>query len=334
MDELIERVGSSYGLSVKGVVSMQSSDDNDTYKITADGKVFFGRLSKRRNKDSASINSELAFIKYLKSNDIPVAGVISCKDGGNFAYIGDRLLVIFEWIGGSAGSVSKGKYPLSERAYNAGRVLAALHNASAKYSDECILGRTLTTEMERVIDFRDEILKRYTNGEDFLEAIARLVEFSKGPFAQECIIIHNDFRPQNVLFGLERETENVVTGVVDFDWMCFAPPAKDLALALVEWSFADGDVSADFGSLKAFLRGYVGVIDARYMPVAHDTARWIEYACLSDVATYISDKIADEEKQGVLVDTGQAGELKSYMLSKAGYFRSINLDEIFKGIHR
>ena len=74
-------------------------------------------------------------------------------------------------------------------------------------------------------------------------------------------------------------------------------------------------------------------IDEQYAPVASGISQWIEYACLSDVATYISDTMADEEIWGAS-DARQTKELRSYMLSKARYFRSIDLEEIFKGIHR
>lgn len=333
MDELIQKIESSYGLSVKDVVLIRSSDDNDTYKIVADRGIFFGRLSKRKNKDSLSIDSELAFIKHLNSNSIPVAGVIPSKDGKDFTYMEGTPLVIFEWIDGVVGCVSKGKYLPSEKAYNAGRTLAALHNASVKYPNECILDRKLTTEMKRIEDFREEVLKRYTDGKEFMKTIARLIEFAEKYSAQKHIIIHNDFRPQNVLFGLNGERENIVVGIVDFDWMCLAPPIKDLALALVEWSFADGDVSADLESLRAFLSGYVQDIDAKYIPTAQDVAQWIEYACLSDVATYISDTITYEESQEISGAT-EAKELRSYMLSKAKYFRSMDFEEIFRDIHQ
>jgi Ser/Thr protein kinase RdoA (MazF antagonist) len=329
MNELARNIEDSYGLSIKDMTPIQSSDDNDTYRIKTDTRILFGRLSKRNSKSSASIDSELMFLNYLKSNGLPVAGAFPCEDGRSFAYVGDRPMVLFEWIDGEAGSVSKGAYLSSEKTYGAGRVLAALHNTSARYSVPCVLSRKVTTEFERVISLHDEVSRKYIEGEKFIETAVRLVGFSERYVAHERIVIHNDFRPQNVLF--DRNSD--VAGIVDFDWMCLAPLEKDLALALVEWAFADGDVSADSESLRLFLRGYMQDIDEKYAPVAGDISQWIEYACLSDAATYISDVITEEVKQGAF-GVDQAKEMRSYMLSKAKYFRSIDLEEIFKDIHR
>ena len=64
-------------------------------------------------------------------------------------------------------------------------------------------------------------------GSEFIETIDRLIEFSEKYSTQEYIVIHNDFRPQNILFGLNGKMENTVVGIVDFDWICLAPPVKD-----------------------------------------------------------------------------------------------------------
>lgn len=320
-----------YGFTIQEMNLVQSSGDNDTYKVMTNKGLFFGRLSKRKNKGSTEINSELGFLKYLKENHLPVAGIILTKSGENFIYIKDRPMVIFEWIDGDKATVSPGKYLSHEKVYNAGRALAIFHNVSAAYAGECKFSRTLTTELERVIGVQNDISKKYSKGDEFVGVVTRMIEFSREHSSQEHIVIHNDFRPQNVLFGSNEEDKNTVVGIVDFDWICLAPPAKDLALALVEWSFADGDGATDSGSLESFLKGYVESIDTRYRPNASDLSRWIEYACLSDTATYIADSVGEEKERGIF-DTSQTKELKSYMLSKARYFKSVDLEAVFQKI--
>lgn len=331
MKELSQKLEHAYGFTIQEMKLVQSSGDNDTYKIVTDEGVFFGRLSKRKNKDSSEIDLELGFLKYLKESHLPVAGVILTKSGENFASIEDRPLVIFEWIDGSKFMVSPGKYLSREKVYDAGRVLATLHNVSATYTGECTFNRTLTTELERIIDIQDDISKKYSNGNKFVGIVTRMIECARERSLQKHVVIHNDFRPQNVLFGSSEKNKDAIVGIVDFDWMCLAPPAKDLALALVEWSFADGESVADFGSLESFLKGYVEGIDEGYRPSASDLSRWIEYACLSDTATYIADSVSEEKERGAF-DTSQTKELKSYMFSKARYFKSVDLEAVFKKI--
>ena len=326
MEKFKEAIEKEYGFFVKTIDLIRSSDDNDTYKITTERGIYFGRFGKREIKDLVETGFELRFLHYLQNAGLPVAGVIPNKIGDLSVVIGNKTGAVFEWITGESTSVSPGNYLSAGKVYQAGKTLAALHNASATYDVVQEPKRMVITELERVVSLRDEVVGKYENGDEFIDLAERMIEFAHSYSDRGSILIHNDYRPHNVLFGTGGS--DAVVGVVDFDWICKAPPIKDLALALVEWSFADGDNAFHHESFVSFLRGYQEfVADRNILKDFSALNQWIQFSCLSDAATYVSDCITSEKERGVLVHE-QPKILKSYMLSKLKHFGTVDIKDL------
>lgn len=331
MKKIREQIELLYNFKAVSVECFKSSDDNSVYKMRTEKGKFCVRIGKRKGKDIDESVIELRFLQYLKSIGCPVAGVIPTK-GGELVVLSEvGVMTVFEWIDGDALSPSLDHYPTEAQAHNAGGVLADIHKASFRYEIVTPPKRKLTSELERILELKEKVLARYSNGEEFLANVSELIEFSVNYGNHNTILIHNDFRPQNVLFGDDNCKDNVL-GVIDFDWICVAPTVKDLALALVEWSFVDGDVAACAKVLRAFLSGYLEkMIDEESMPSLDDLSRWVRFACFSEVATYVADKIDSEGRDGDF-PVVHSQELRSYMLRKARYFESIDLKKLTAGI--
>jgi aminoglycoside phosphotransferase (APT) family kinase protein len=97
-------------------------------------------------------------------------------------------------------------------------------------------------------------------------------------------LVHNDFRPQNVLFEAGE-----VSAVIDFEWSIpQAPAIKDLAHAALEWSTPDGEADIDGALLWSFVDAYAAAI-----PVGHplrsdrdDLLVWMRFGALADACTF------------------------------------------------
>lgn len=328
MEKIQQHIEKFYKITDVRVDHIRSSEDNDAFKVSSNEGLFFARLSKRLDKDAAESIKELEFMQFLKNSNVSVAGVIKNVNSALITSFEDRIFVIFEWIEGNSFNISPDNYPTEAQAYNGGKALASIHNASVMFGTPIELKRIMTTELERALSLSNDIKARYSNGAEFLETIARVINLARDNFGKNNLIIHNDFRPHNVLFGADKLKEEI-SCIVDFDWICIAPPIKDLALALVEWSFADGDTEVNWRIFVAFFRGYCDNIDSSLYPKASDLERWIEFSCVSDTATYISDVI-NEEKMTEISQNFEVKELKSYMFRKIQYFKQIDIENHLK----
>lgn len=316
-----------YRLRVSRAEVIHTSEDNEAYKVSAETGVFFARLGKRKEKGMDDVKSEAQFLRCLKRAGCPVPEILPDEGGNDAVLLEDgKILTLFSWIDGAPLHVSPDNLPTETQSYNAGRALAQLHNASARCVIEgAPLRRSVTTEMERAIALREKIVTKYENGQRFLAQLSDMIRFARTYDAQENIYIHNDFRPHNVLFGTGNESDRL-RAVVDFDWMCSAPPVKDVALALVEWSFPDGDSGMHAELFRSFWKGYVEARDPSHIPSEQDLKQWIQFACFSDAATYVSDTLLSKT-DGAFIEK-HPKEIRSFMLRKAQYFETINIHEL------
>ncbi|HRY27858.1 MAG TPA: phosphotransferase [Candidatus Moranbacteria bacterium] len=328
MKKLQQHIEKFYNFTNVKISHIRSSEDNDTYKVSSNCGLFFVRLSKRLVKDTNEVMKELDFLQFLKKQNVLVAGVIKNINGLLMTNFENKILVVFEWIEGNSFNILPNNYLSELQAYNGGSALASVHNASIKYGTPFQLQRTITTEIERALLLSDDIKARYNNGNVFLDIITKMIDFAKNNISRKNIIIHNDFRPHNVLFGVD-SSKKKISCIVDFDWICVAPPIKDLALALVEWSLADGGTEVNWRNFNAFFKGYCNIIDSDFYPKVSDLEQWIEFSCLSDTATYIADVITEEKKRELSVNF-EPRELKSHMFRKIQYFKQIDIESNLK----
>lgn len=147
-------------------------------------------------------------------------------------------------------------------------------------------GRHIFTEIERFENLSKECQKRFS---DYGEAASHIAQFSEE--AREKIkdkkllsgVIHNDYRIQNLIFQSDADCS-----IIDFDWACYGPLIKDVALAVGEWSYFDIKTGPSREAIDQFLKGYneTAPKPIEYSP---ELIFWICFAYLSETSNFLSD---------------------------------------------
>ena len=143
--------------------------------------------------------------------------------------------------------------------------------------------RSIYSEFERFLSLSNVAISQFVGSRKFIKEIREAINFSKGSNELHGFI-HNDYRPSNIIF----DNDDKVIGVIDFDWSCDGPIVKELALAVVEWSFPDGVNKPDWSIFDVFLEGYNSSANNKIRK-SDRLYSWIKLATLSDAATYFCD---------------------------------------------
>ena len=164
-------------------------------------------------------------------------------------------------------------------------MLAGISEASISFSSDAPRQRSIYSELGRVQDYKEVFLREFEGGDIFVNEVEEALDFAErnqGMYS----VIHNDYRMGNVFF----DVTDKVNGVIDFDWCCFGPSIKDLALGVLEWSYLDGQDGPDFSLFDAFLKGY-NEVSAIKVEKDKELFAWIKFSALSDTATFFCDRL-------------------------------------------
>lgn len=283
---------------------IRESADNIVYSVEGKDKKIL-RISKRLPIED--IEFEFAIFEHLSKNNFPVSKWNKTKDGKIFARSRDTIAVMFDFLEGYQVKVDKDNLLNKVQVYTAGKYLALMHNASLGFKTDSPRKRNILSELERVISVRQIFIDKFEGGKDFLKQVEDAVKFG-GEDKSTIGLIHNDYRPGNVIF----KSDDEISGVIDFDWSCVGPVVKDLALAVVEWSFPDGRTEPSIELFDAFLAGYNSVAKTKY---EKDVLlySWIKFTTLSDACTFFADVSEGEYSDKVIDNIGQCYMYKKYL---------------------
>lgn len=305
MDKIIETLKNYDLAEISPVSLLRESGDNEVFVVGEKEKKIL-RISKRLPIED--IKFEYEATKRLSDGGVIVPQWVMTKAGDFYTTIDGKVAVLFDFLNGHHIEVDKDHLPTKEQAYNAGRGLGLMSNAAASFTSSSPRKRNIFTELERAVALIDVFSEQFEGGKDFVEQVKKAITFGKNQTEIEGFI-HNDYRPSNVFFNEKDE----FAGIIDFDWSCAGPVIKDLALAVVEWSFPDGATEPDFEVFDSFLNGYNSVADKKW--IKEELYPWIRFATLSDAATYFCD-LADDP-------TSTKRIIKSYMYRKYLFFSNI-----------
>ncbi len=276
MDKNIPDLLACYGLEEKRAALWRESADNLVYVVGSDEKIL--RVSKRLG--AGELGFEHAVLKGLAEEDFPVPGWNLTEDGRICAEADGRGAVLFDFLSGQTATD-----PSLEQCRTAGANLARLHACTRKLDISAPRRRDIFTELERATGQADILRDRFEGGGKFVSEVEQALAWGRAD-RSEAGVLHNDYRPGNVLFSAAGE----LCGTLDFDWCCRGPLLKDLALGALEWSWPDGADACDREKFDSFLAGYGTVSGlARDRKVLDG---WIRLAALSDAATYFCDLLA------------------------------------------
>lgn len=266
--------------------------DNELFLlISDDNKKYIFRHSLRK-KTTQDRHFEQAFSQFLYDHNIPVRLILKTSENTLLSYC--------------EGKNVKPSELTTDMAFNGGKILALFHKVSKEFNKEILPKRNVADELNRALNIKEKIINKYTDGEIFIKQIQDILL----NIPESNMIIHNDFRVQNVLFDKKN-----ISAILDFDWACIGNPIKDLGHAMVEWSYPDGG-AFNINIFKAFFEGYKSVahnIDINQLKY------WIAFSCLSDTATYLVDTIDDKP---------HSDKILSWMYGKYLFFDSQNIAQL------
>ena len=142
-----------------------------------------------------------------------------------------------------------------------------------------IFGSGVLTPVEKILIDQEKFRRYYFDAHKFLRA-AELV--LGGAFANqsETCLIHNDWRPNNMVLNSRGKIEVVL----DFDYADEGPRLRDLAAALINWSFPDGQSEPWVRVFYAFVNAYQQTIGLTRR-IDQDKLRWwLQLSCLIEAA--------------------------------------------------
>ena len=290
---------------------IRESADNIVYSIGSEEKKIL-RISKRLSAED--VEFEFNIFDYLSKNNFPVPKWNKTKDGKIFAQDKNTVAVLFDFLDGYKIKADKDNLPNKNQGYTAGKNLALMHNLGLNFKSDSPRKRNIFSELERAIERKDIFIDQFEGGKEFIKQAEETLEFARKDKSIKGFI-HNDYRPSNVIF----KSDNEMSGVIDFDWSCIGPVIKDLALAVVEWSFSDGRTGPSWELFNSFLAGYNSSAKNKYEknPLLYS---WIKFATLSDACTYFCD-LADDINLVKKIT-------KSHMYRKYLFFSNIRKDFI------
>lgn len=265
------------------ITLLRESSDNIVYSIGEKYKKIL-RISKHLVLDEILFEHDV--IRYLAEFGYPVPNWILTKDGNKYTLHAGEVAVLFDFIQGHHVTFNDDYFlNRNKEVFEAGKSLANLANIGKKFNTIHKRTRTIFTELQRVLDSEDRFVDEFEGGVEFVGQIKQSILFAKSAEVTSGLI-HNDFRPSNVIFS----ESGSVSCVIDFDWSCKGPHVKDLALAVLEWSFPDGYNEPHFETFDIFLEGYNSVSEEK-ISRSMDLYKWIMFSALSDTATFFCDRI-------------------------------------------
>jgi len=310
MDEqkLLKFCDEIYGLNTFRASVLRDGPDNIVWMLeTKNGKRYAARVSKRELGSDIAFEAE--WLKVLLADGVPVVPIIETKDKKSFAILPTgKALTVFEFVNGKHLLFGIDQPPPLSAIKSVAEVLAKLHNNSRRHNVSLPRKRTVFTELERVMAKQKEIEEKVPGGKEFVAEVEKILTWGKNQKFTPGLA-HNDYRVGNILFdGNEK-----VSAILDFDWACIGPAIKDVAHALVVWSFPDSAEQHWREVFDTFLDNYNR--HAEEIIKRNDNLKnWILFSCLSDTATYIVDRL-------------ERGEIKpvagSFMYQKFQYFEKI-----------
>lgn len=285
---------------------LRESNDNIVLVIGRKDKKIL-RISKRL--PVADIKFEYEAVNHLAEGGIPVPKWLKTKTGNFYTLIDGQVSVLFDFLEGHHIELDQDHPPTLTQAYNAGKGLGRISRTASGFVSTSPRTRNVFSELERAIALSAVFAKQFEGGKAFIEQVKEAISFAQGHHEIKGFI-HNDYRSSNVFF----DTNDEFIGIIDFDWSCIGPIIKDLALAIVEWSFPDGASNPNPQVFDSFLAGYNSAASYQWRK-NQQLYSWIRFATLSDASTYFCD-LADDPNSTKRI-------IKSYMYRKYLFFSKI-----------
>lgn len=290
--------------SDSGVVALDSSYDNVVLRA---GDVVI-RVS--LNKPAEDVAQEAQFIKYLHDKHAKVAEVVE----NNIVELPEPEKALpyltTKYIQHTPHS------DISDTLIKeAATQLYLIHSYGQQYCEtvQYFQKRHISELLDRFISKLDDGMSPNAINRSQVETDARWASSfirAKSDTTAPLTILHNDYRPQNVLTN-----ESGLMAVIDFDYsISTRTPQKDVAHAALEWSFPDTADAPDMRVFELFVSTYASHFDQSYEQYVEQTKLmdWVKASAMIDAAGfYLHNPENTEQRFG------------SYMYKKYKYFQAL-----------
>jgi Ser/Thr protein kinase RdoA (MazF antagonist) len=173
---------------------------NAVYPFLKDDKVFILRFSPVEERTADTIQAELEFLEFLRTENYPVPDTLPSKKGKELELIntpwGDYLAVVFKRVPGNA----LNRIEITDDIiYGYGKALGRLHSHSQRYHP----GRFKRLSWREQLDWVDMILSEFIDEKDARNELEILRTYLSGlPVDDENYgLIHYDFETDNVFYN-------------------------------------------------------------------------------------------------------------------------------------
>jgi Ser/Thr protein kinase RdoA (MazF antagonist) len=185
---------------------------NAVYPFFKDGQVFILRFSPVEERTADTIQAELEFLRYLRSQYYPVPDMLPSKNGNELELMntpwGDYLAVVFERVPGTA----LARIEITDDIiYGLGKALGKLHSLSQRYHPV----RYQRISWREQLDWVESTLAEFDNEKAAQNEVRILSSYLSGlPADNENYgLVHYDFETDNVFYN----EDNGNFHVIDFD---------------------------------------------------------------------------------------------------------------------
>lgn len=219
---------------------------NTNYHVFTDQDRYILTLFEPHRVYADDIPYYVDYAVTLNHQGVAVPRTLPQKDGKVLGVLCDRPAALYSFLEGVGGHAAMLNEDICEKA---GQTLAQMHLAGEKISKTAKnhFGlerfKTWVSQMDRATDTIRPGMYDLVKGE--LEYIR-----THYPANLPAGAIHADFFPDNVFFK-----DGMVTGVIDFHFVCYDLFAYDLAIAINAWCF-DLENNFDEKRMGAMMRGY------------------------------------------------------------------------------
>ncbi|MBI2009270.1 phosphotransferase [Candidatus Saccharibacteria bacterium] len=294
--DLVKLLDSRLSIPNTNLETVQENDYNLIYRYRYKNQNYVVRLSLK--KSCEELKFEVKILEHLKKYRLPVPAIYEVDK------LGRNPLMIMEFVEGfhiTKESVSRTLFLRCSK--NAGRVLAKIHVAGIDFKNNSSTATVRPLkEINLALSRKAEINRSFLDGDQFIKDLVWATNFYKETKNSRKTILHNDYRPQNLLFNQSNE----VAAVLDFDWAYISSSSiKDVAHSVLEWSMPDNQIVWDMRVIKAFLTGY-NSSSIEKIVLDKTLLDWMKFSALSDAATYITRTM----------QPGKTTRINSYMYEK------------------
>jgi Ser/Thr protein kinase RdoA (MazF antagonist) len=245
--ELIEWVAESYGLVVDGV-DLRVGYMSTVAILSTSTQRFVLKCVVQKEDTQLALSRQITLATGLRNHFMPVADCVMGKGRQYFFEIDKKILSLWTFLVGSGFEIGNQK-----QLQVAGATLGKMHRVFAHEQGD--KSGTTWGWSDRVAQMTHSWQAMATDngqGKALVANLSKYLDKWVSPSEKEPqIMIHNDFRAQNLLFH-----GNEISGILDLDAVCISPRVWDVVYALAFFQAVIADRPLQVNEMAALLKGY------------------------------------------------------------------------------